>query len=138
MPSQSALPPAAPATASGLPITAVAAALPTVRVAAEHPSQKPSATEPQPIASAANKSQVPATFEELAGVLNQRLGMQQQAHHIIQMQAAQLTKAFGDVQLLVDMADIDGSPLNDVLKSNVSLNAVQVVTMRCWLNSLKS
>ena len=84
------------------------------------------------------KSPWPATFEELADILNQRLGMQQQTHHITQVQAAQLTKAFGDVQLLVDMADIEGSPLNDVLKFDVRLNALQVVAIRCWLNSLKS
>ena len=102
----------------------------------EHQSQEPSATQSQPGASAANKSLLPATFQELVGVLK-RLGMQQQAHHVSEVQAAQLTKAFGDVQLLPDMADIDGSPLNEVLKCNVTLNAVQVVAMRCWLNSLK-
>ena len=69
---------------------------------------------------------------ELADILNQGLGS---AQHITQEQASQLTKFFGDVQLLIDLLAIPANSLNTVLKVNTSLDAVQIVAMRCWLNS---
>ena len=50
----------------------------------------------------------------------------------------QLTNAFGDVQMLMDLLCMPDSCLNDVLKANTSLDAMQIVTMRCWLNSWSS
>ncbi len=73
----------------------------------------------------------------MAGMINSNLGPQQPRHYITQAQVWQLQKAFGDVELLVDLAELEDSSLNKVLKADSSLNAMQRVAVRHVLNSLR-
>ena len=70
-------------------------------------------------------------------MINSNLGPQQPRHYITQAQVWQLQKAFGDVELLVDLAELEDSSLNKVLKADSSLNAMQRVAVRHVLNSLR-
>lgn len=54
------------------------------------------------------------------------------AHHLTREHVSQLTQVFGDVQLLVALLGMPDNSLNDVLRSNTGLNAMQIVGMRCW------
>lgn len=69
---------------------------------------------------------------EFAEILNYRLGL---THHITHEHVSQLTQVFGDVQLLVALLGMPDNSVNDVLRSNTSLNAMQIVEMRCWYNN---
>lgn len=69
-------------------------------------------------------------------MVNTRLGTLQEKHHISNCQIQQLQEAFGEVDLLLDLASMDDNPLNKVLKSGSNLDAVQFFGIRQVLGSL--
>lgn len=65
---------------------------------------------------------------QLAGILNQQLGP---AKQITEQHVKQLTGIFRDVQML--MNSMPDSRFNDTITGNTSLDAMQIVTIRCWV-----
>jgi len=50
---------------------------------------------------------------------------------------SKLSIAFGEVQLLLDLAGMEGGSFNEVLKGTGGLNAMQMVALRCLLHVLR-
>ena len=80
---------------------------------------------------------MPASFAELAGMVNSHLGSDQHSHHVTDAQVLQMEAWVGDVGLLTDLAGLGGSSLNKVLKFDVCLNAMQIVAIRGLLHRLQ-
>ena len=73
---------------------------------------------------------------DLVIMVNNQMESRQLRHHITEAQAVLLKGLFGDVRMLLDMAGMEEKPLNDVLRSDVKLNPVQMLSMRRLLHTI--
>lgn len=69
-------------------------------------------------------------------MVNTQMGSQQLRHHITAAQAVHLEELFGDVEVLLDLAEMEDKPLNSILRSDGKLNALQIVSMRRLLSRI--
>lgn len=74
---------------------------------------------------------------QVVDMVNNRMGLQQLRHHITKAQAIPLEEVFGDVEVLVDLVEMEDKPLNTLLRVDGKLNALQIVSMRGLLRSIK-
>jgi hypothetical protein len=79
---------------------------------------------------------MPVCITQVVCRINGLMGPQQQTHHITEAQAAHLDEVFGDVEVLLDLANMDDKPLNRALRCDGKLNAVQIVSMRRLLRTI--
>ncbi|DBA94482.1 TPA: hypothetical protein ACH3X1_002074 [Trebouxia sp. C0004] len=91
------------------------------------------ATEPLPpvaLTPAGAAKQVHCHHQYLVPVVNAELGHKRQARHITELQTASVQSLFGDVRLLLDLAGLQDSSLNETLKADTNLNAIQILAVR--------
>ena len=83
---------------------------------------------------------LPSSIPEMVFIINANLGHKRQAHHITKLQTTSVQKLFGNVRmltlpsidsvvflvLLIDLAGLQDSSLNEALKADTNLNATQV------------
>ncbi|KAL3158473.1 DNA binding domain [Trebouxia sp. C0009 RCD-2024] len=82
-------------------------------------------------------STMPESIMQVVDMVNNRMGLQQLRHHITKAQAIPLEEVFGDVEVLVDLVEMEDKPLNTLLRVDGKLNALQIVSMRGLLRSIK-
>ena len=119
-PSESPILPKAPA-ASGPLLHSAQGLSPTVLM----PATVPSALSPA----------MPGSIKDLIIMVNSQMGSRQLRHHITEAQAVHLKELFGDVKMLLDIMMVE-EPLNDVMRFDMKLNPVQMLSIRRLLHTI--
>lgn len=68
-------------------------------------------------------------------MVNSQMGSRQLRHHITEAQAVHLKELFGDVKMLLDIMMVE-EPLNDVMRFDMKLNPVQMLSIRRLLHTI--
>lgn len=94
-----------------------------------HAQREDSATaaDAPPQSARTHSSELPETLADMVATANSKLAV---PHRVTKQQTGLLQAAFGDVQLLQDLRQMEGDALNGQLRSTGGLNALQICAVR--------